>query len=245
MWRALMVSFSLINLVLLGMWQRGQISTFLGEWGQIYDEVHFPPAKICDLSIILYGPTMLVETASSHATVLLRNDGTETLHDIRLALVSQDGGIRVSGGDPTPNSLYVAQLSPGAVHEQSFALTTVRALSSTVNPALDLEVSYNSGGSAPKRVESQHITDACTFKMSEFADLHTTLARWLRVGEGGASTLERLSTVLAMFAGALGGFIAAVTAFLIKPSRSGINWLVSWIRSPTSVAKRRQEKESV
>jgi len=253
LWRLSVVILILLNLVFLIIWQRDILAAFWGEWNEILGEECFPPLKVQDLSILFYGPTMLVESAIPTTTLMIRNDGESQLCDIHLALFSPDGAIRVNGGAPMPNSLRITQLLPGATYEQHFELVTTGLLSqATITPMLNLEVSYRSSGlqggtiidcavaQEPGIVISHHITRAYTFKTSRFVRFHGAVGQLRKMGMGTANNIMELSaSIKALFAAIIGLIVIIVTPIrqaIVNFGRPIVRWINNIKGTPSSLS---------
>lgn len=229
-WRRLLVALVVLNIILFLGWQMKSIIYFIKEIEKIYGETRFVLKTDNDLYVTLYGPIMLAETVNSSATVSIRNEGNEILHDIHLALISKNGEIRVSNGESVLNSMDVPKLLPGEDYEHTFMLTPVRTLSTTImTPTLNLYVSYSSGD--PATVNSQKITDVYTFQISQFATLHRTVAQWQKVATGITITLMQLITHVQSLIGAVVAFFITPITLFIKPVRDHALKLIRWIEN--------------
>ncbi|MDX9956028.1 MAG: hypothetical protein RBT75_18155 [Anaerolineae bacterium] len=218
LWRATVVFFLLLNLLLLSIWQGNFLRILLSEWGKIYDVVSFTPIKTEDITVFLYGPTVLVETIPGQIEVQIHNSGARLLHDVRVVLSDSKGNIRVSGGTVLPNLLQVTNLPPGTDCTQIFELTVLENEGQTLPHKLNLSVAYNPIADSSQDEVIVQLDNAYTFQSSRISQFHRVLRKVNNISRRSTEMINEWRLLFTALFSALGGFVMAL---VINP----VNWL--------------------
>lgn len=221
-WRLCLVLMLALNVVLLIISQGNSFKRFFQEGEQLYDIMPYPKVEVNDLTVFLYGPAMLGEAVEGRAEVQVHNNGTQSLKNVRIALIAPEGNIRISAGDPLPNIFQISELPGGADSFHTFDLTPLASSGQGLPLVLDLSMSYRltdiSATSSITEVTT-YAEGVYAFQQSDFSDSHRLLRRVLNIGRGGAATLNELRLNLTALFVAIGALIALL---VIGPSK----WLV-------------------
>lgn len=143
---------------------RETISAVLSELPLIYNTDHLQTTNSGELTIMTYGPQLLVEEEVGNASILLRNDSTSALADIHISIFNSTGEARVTVGDPgTSNSLAVDELGAGANHQLPLTISLAQVHQQIKSVDLAIVVNYRRGGLLDKK---KVVTDIDLLKLN-------------------------------------------------------------------------------
>jgi hypothetical protein len=238
-WRTSLVFLFLLNLVLFFTLQSETAGAFFVELVQAHEIVPFPAIVKDELTVFLYGPSILTEVAQGRIELHVRNDSPYPLNDLQMALVSPKGAIRVEGGTSLPNTFQVENLPPGSYCTHTFKIIGLFGTEQAMTQTLDLNFSYSREISSTSNLTTEvreYHPNAYIFQLSHFTKAHRALRQALNISQGGATTLDEWRTVLTALFAAIGGF---VTALFIHPAgwfKHLYDRLYKWIKGYHTVS---------